>query len=145
MKAMVFLRRKGTLGIGHAAWAFQYPDGSWNAGSVENQPQTPYTRPDLMGWWSRRVDDPLAPMRERRYEEYKILEVLSPSAAAAQEEVERVSREPYRVADQNCMHDTYQVLTAYGATLPEPDRGETRAPAKWFKEIPGEAHPVGDE
>ena len=59
------------LGIGHAAWAFQYPDGSWNTGSVENQPHTPYTPPDLMGWWSQRAGDPLQPLREREYEEYK--------------------------------------------------------------------------
>jgi hypothetical protein len=143
MKAMVFLRRKGTLGIGHAAWAFQHPDGSWNTGSVENQPHTPYTPPDLMGWWLQRTGDPLAPMRERRYEKYKVLDVPTPNAVAATAEVERISREPYRVDDQNCMHDAYEVLTAYGATLPDPTRAANSAPAEWFEHIPGEPREVG--
>src|SRR5712692_6374163 len=37
MQAGAFLRRNGAHGLGHVGWSFEYPDGTYSDGGVENR------------------------------------------------------------------------------------------------------------
>jgi hypothetical protein len=82
--------------------------------------------------------DPNPRMRELRYDGYKESEVPAPNpdAASAQEDV--IDKRFFSLARHNCMNDTHDVLTAYGAILPDPDRIWDWRPNDWFREVLGE-------
>src|SRR5262245_36349739 len=73
--AAIFVRRTGADGTGHVGWAFACHGGIFCAGSVENPRHTLRTRPEHMGFWTVRTHDPIAPMRERAYNEFKVIDL----------------------------------------------------------------------
>jgi hypothetical protein len=143
-RAIIFLRRKGNLGVGHVGWAFEYPDGDWNVGSVENPCGSVYTPPSRIGWWARREREPFDAMRERDYTEYKLIHLDQGDTGAAEARAEEVGRKPYELVHANCEDDTYHVLTAYGARLPHPSQVTNWTPVAWFAHVPGDACPLAD-
>lgn len=136
MRALVFVRRSGAKGAGHVGWAFDCGDGTFSVGSIENPRHSLRTLPQQMGFWAVRTADPLAPMRQRAYTEYKLLEIEPASPGFAWRVVMWLSERPYEVFLHNCMDATYDVLRAYGVPdLPVP--AHHWEPNHWFNYVPG--------
>jgi hypothetical protein len=141
MRAGAFVRRNGAFGLGHVGWAFQYTDGSYCDGSVENPAGTPVSPPGQTGFWTQRVVDPDVPMQLRAYDEFKLFEVESVAPDRADKTVAWVGQQPYLVIFRNCMDDTYDVLRSYGVPdLPLPFLEIT--PNNWFDQLSPASQPV---
>src|SRR5262249_36835117 len=96
-----------------------------------------HTNPRDMGFWVVRARDPIMPMRERRYHEFKVLDLSQGDLSAAICVVKWVSRQPYEVIGHNCMNATYDVLRAYGVErLPVP--GPHGDPNHWSDRVQGQ-------
>jgi hypothetical protein len=91
-----------------------------------------------MGFWAVRTADPISPMRQRAYTDYKLLEIEPASPVFAWRVVAWLSHQPYEVFYHNCMNATYDVLRAFGAAdLPAP--AHHWEPNHWFNHVPGPA------
>src|SRR5579863_3966787 len=131
MRAGAFVRRSGASGLGHVGWSFQYPDGSYCNGSVENPAGTPISPPGQTGFWSQRVADTDLPMQLRDYDAFKMFEIDNGLPDQADKTVSWIATQPYLVIFRNCMDDTYDVLRSYGVPgLPMPLLEIT--PNRWF-------------
>lgn len=136
MRAAVFVRRTGAEGLGHVGWAFDCGDGTFGVGSVENPGHTLRTRPPDTGFWAIRARDPIRSMRQRRYVEFKVIDLDQGDPARAWRVTAWVSRHFYVVFGHNCMNATYDILRAYGVgNLPAPARHWE--PNHWFDHVRG--------
>lgn len=142
-RAIVFVRRAAANGLGHTAWGFEWMNGRFNVGSVENLKSRPFADPQDMDFWCAHALDPVATMREREYpyDEYKLFFVTRPHPQEAWKTVVWESREPYSVVHHNCCDVTYEILRAYGCE-------ELLDPAKeyisndWYDALPGPSYPI---
>lgn len=135
-RAIIFLRRHAAHGAGHVGWAFTDETDTFNAGAVENSRGTLHTPAAEIGLWSLRTRDPVEPMRARRYDEYKIIDVEQADPAYARSVVAWVRQQPYDIVGGNCMDFTYDVLRAYGIPqLPVP--AHHWEPDHWFAHVSG--------
>lgn len=140
-RAIIFLRRHAAHGIGHVGWAFLEEKDTFNAGAIENPLGTLRTLPANMGFWTKRTRNPIKPMRTRRYDEFKVIELAQADPAYARRVVAWVRQQPYEIVHQNCMDATYDVLRAYGLTnLPVP--AHHWEPNHWFDSIQGEHYRI---
>lgn len=143
MRAVVFVRRSGARGLGHAGWAFDCGDGSFCAGSVENPLHHLRTPPRDDGFWALRTRNPVEPMRQRRYTDFKVISLESANIARAWRTVAWLSSRPYDVFGHNCMDATYDVLRAYGiAGLPVP--AHHWEPNHWFDRVHAPRYHIDD-
>jgi len=141
MRAGAFVRRSGAYGLGHVGWTFQYTDGSYCDGSVENPAGTAISAPGQTGFWTERVVDPDLPMKLHDYDLFKVFEIESGTADHADQTVAWIATQPYLVIFRNCMDDTYDVLRSYGSPeLPLPMLEIT--PNNWFDQLSTTAQPV---
>ena len=144
-RAMVFIRRMGATGLGHIAWAFEWYNGWFNAGSVENATNKPYARPEEMGFWAMHTLDPIATMQKRSstYNEYKLFYVSQPRPKEAWRTAVWESRQPYVVLRHNCNDVAYDVLRAYGTTeLLDP--AQEHVPNDWYDALPGRSYTIAE-
>jgi uncharacterized membrane protein HdeD (DUF308 family) len=144
-RAIVFVRRMGATGLGHIAWAFEWYNGWFNAGSVENATNKPYARPEEMGFWAMHTLDPIATMQKRSstYDEYKLFYVSSPRPKEAWRTVVWESRQPYFALRHNCNDVAYDVLRAYGTTeLLNP--AQEHVPNEWYDALPGRSYTIAE-
>ena len=140
-KAVVFLRRSGADGIGHVGWAFDNGDGTFTTGSIENPRHWLRTSPHEMGFWAVCARDPIIPMRDRRYNEFKVINLGQGDLNAATRVVKWVSQQPYAVVGHNCMNATYDVLRAYGVErLPVP--AHHWEPNHWFDRVQAQHYQI---
>jgi hypothetical protein len=140
-RAVVFLRRSGADGIGHVGWAFDNGDGTFTAGSIENPRHSLHTNSRAMGFWAVRARDPIQPMRARRYNEFKVIDLRQGDLSTATRVVKWVSRQPYEIIGHNCMNATYDVLRAYGVDrLPVP--AHHWEPNHWFDHVQGQHYQI---
>ncbi|KPV52404.1 hypothetical protein SE17_15710 [Kouleothrix aurantiaca] len=143
MRAVVFVRRSGARGLGHAGWAFDCGDGSFCVGSVENPLHHLRTPPRSDGFWALRTRDPIQPMRQRHYTDFKVISLAEADIARAWRTVAWVSSQPYEVFGHNCMDATYDVLRAYGVGhLPVP--AHHWEPNHWFDCVDAPRYHIGD-
>jgi uncharacterized membrane protein HdeD (DUF308 family) len=135
-RAIVFVRRRGARGLGHVGWSFEWQSGWFNAGSVENAGNRPFSPPQAMGFWAAHTLDPVATMRKLyTYDAYKIFAVVQPRPREAWGTVVWESRQPYSVVRHNCCDVVYDVLRAYGITdLNDP--ALEQAPNDWYDDLP---------
>lgn len=84
------------------------------------------------------MEDPTPRMRALNYDSYKEFEVNAPSPALARSTVGDVSRRYFNLVLHNCMQDTYNVLTAYGANLPQINKRWDFKPNDWYNLLMGE-------
>jgi hypothetical protein len=141
MRAGAFVRRSGAAGLGHVGWTFQYPDGSFCDGAVENPAGTPMSPPGQTGFWTQTVVDPDPPMKLRDYDAFKLFEIPTGNPDQADKTVAWIGLQPYLVIFRNCMDDTYDVLRAYGIPdLPMPMVEIT--PNRWFDQLSPAMQPV---
>lgn len=144
-RAIVFVRRMGATGLGHIAWAFEWYNGWFNAGSVENATNKPYARPEEMGFWAMHTLDPIATMQKRSstYDEYKLFYVSQPRPKEAWRTVVWESRQPYFALRHNCNDVAYDVLRAYGTTeLLDP--AQEHVPNDWYDALPGRSYTIAE-
>lgn len=141
MRAGAFVRRSGADGLGHVGWSYQYADGSFCDGAVENPGGTPVSPPGQTGFWCERVSDPITPMQLEKYDAFKMFDVSSSDPDDADRTVAWVGEQPYLVVFRNCMDDTYDVLRSYGVPeLPLPFLEIT--PNDWFDALKATSQPV---
>jgi hypothetical protein len=142
--ALVFLRRSAAHGIGHVGWAFAEDMEMFLAGAVENPHGTVVTAPADMGFWIIRTQDPINPMRTRRYNEFKVLDVTQGDPSYARHVAAWVRQQPYKVIGCNCMDAAYDILRAYGASkLPPP--AHYWEPDHWFDHVAGNHYRITGE
>jgi uncharacterized membrane protein HdeD (DUF308 family) len=142
-RAIVFVRHPGANGLGHIGWAFEWNNGWFNAGSVENKERKPFAQPQEMGFWSAHTLDPIGVMQKQPvpYDEYKIFYVKQPCPKGAWMTVIWESREPYVILRHNCVDVAYDILRAYGATdLLDP--AEEVVPNDWYDALPGRSYVI---
>lgn len=142
-RAVVFVRRTAANGLGHIAWAFEWTNGWFNVGSVENLASKLFVSPAEMGFWSTHTLDPVATMQKREYpyDEYKLFFVSQPRPKAAWKTVIWESQEPYSFVHHNCSDVAYEILRAYGCEeLFDP--AKEYVPNDWFDAIPGASYSI---
>src|SRR6266480_2590336 len=140
-RAIVFVRHPGANGLGHIGWAFEWNNGWFNAGSVENQAGKPFVKPQDMGFWSVHTLDPTGAMQKQAitYDEYKVFYVTQPRPKDAWKTVIWESRQPYSVLRHNCNDVAYDILRAYGVIeLLDPVEG--LVPNDWYDAQPGPSY-----
>jgi len=142
-RAIVFVRRTAADGLGHIAWGFEWMNGWFNVGSVENLKSKPFADPEEMDFWSTHTRDPMATIKEREYpyDEYKLFFVTQPHPKDAWKTVIWESQEPYSFVHHNCCDVTYEILRTYGCTeLLDP--AKEYIPNDWYDALPGASYAI---
>jgi uncharacterized membrane protein HdeD (DUF308 family) len=140
-RAIVFVRHPGANGLGHIGWAFEWNNGWFNAGSVENEKRKSFAKSQDMGFWTTHTLDPIGAMQKQSltYDEYKVFYVTQPRPKDAWKTVIWESRQPYSVIRHNCNDVAYDILRAYGAIeLLDPVEG--LVPNDWYDAQPGPSY-----
>jgi uncharacterized membrane protein HdeD (DUF308 family) len=142
-RAVVFVRRSAANGLGHIAWGFEWMNGWFNLGSVENFKGKPFANPAAMDFWSTHTLDPMTTIQNRAhpYDEYKCFFVPQPRPKDAWKTVIWESQQPYSFVHHNCCDVAYEVLGAYGCTeLLDP--GKEFVPNDWYDALPGRSYTI---
>ena len=140
MQAMIFVRRSGAFGLGHVGWAYQYPGGTYEEGSVENLSGAPVDPPGQNGFWRAVTQDPFAQMQWRNYDAYKVLSIDPSYPSVADSTVAWLAQQYYVAVGLNCEDFTYDALRSYGADLPWPLLH--LAPNNWFDAVDAAEMPM---
>jgi uncharacterized membrane protein HdeD (DUF308 family) len=142
-RAIVFVRHPGANGLGHIGWAFEWNNGWFNAGSVENETGKPFVKPQEMGFWCAHTLDPIGAMQKQiiTYDEYKVYYVTQPRPKDAWKTVIWESQQPYSVLRHNCNDVAYDILRAYG-TIELLDPVEGLVPNDWYDALPGPSYVI---
>ena len=144
-RAVVFVRRKAAYGLGHIAWGFEWMNGWFNLGSVENILRKPFTNPRQMDFWSVHTLNPSKTIQNREipYDEYKLFFVTQPHPKEAWKTVVWESQQPYAFVHHNCCDATYEILHAYGCTeLLDP--AKEYIPNDWYDALPGTSYLIDE-
>jgi uncharacterized membrane protein HdeD (DUF308 family) len=144
-RAVVFVRRPAAEGLGHIAWGFEWMNGRFNLGAVENLKSKPFANPADMDFWSTHTLDPIATIQNREYpyDEYKLFFVSQPRPKDAWKTVIWESQQPYSFVHHNCCDVTYEVLRTYGCTeLLDP--AKEFVPNDWYDALPGRSYAIAE-
>jgi hypothetical protein len=139
-QACVVIRHSPVLHAGHIAWGVEIAQGRYVFGAVEDSSSNGSAGWSQEGTW----DDMLAAFHHPghtggRYDAIKCIEVAQPNPAAA---INVGSTMPerskhYNVVTKNCLHATYAVIHAYGAThVPAPNWADM-IPNKYYSDFKG--------
>jgi len=142
-RAIVFIRRSAADGLGHIAWGFEWLNGWFNVGAVENLKQKLFANPVDMDFWSTHTLDPTATIQQRAYpyDEYKLFFVPEPHPKDAWNTVIWESRQPYSFVHHNCCDMAYEILCAYGCTeLLDP--AKEFVPNDWYDALPSRSYAI---
>ena len=144
-RAIIFVRYAGARGFGHVGWAFEWNNGWFNVGALENEEGTPITRPQEMGFWCAHTLAPIEDVQRRGmgYDAYRVLYVRRPRPKQAWRTVIWESRQPYAVLRHNCSDVVYDILRSYG-TSGLLDPVEEPAPNDWYDALPGRSYLIAD-
>jgi uncharacterized membrane protein HdeD (DUF308 family) len=144
-RAIIFVRYGGAHGLGHVGWAFEWNNGWFNVGAMENEEGTPLTRPQEMGFWCAHTLAPIEDVQRRGigYDAYKVLYVTHPRPKDAWKTVIWESQQPYAVLRHNCGDVVYDILRSYG-TSGLLDPVEEPAPNDWYDALPGRSYLIAD-
>jgi uncharacterized membrane protein HdeD (DUF308 family) len=140
-RAVIFIRHAAAFGLGHVGWAFEWHNGWFNAGAVENEQEKVIASPQEMGLWSAHTLDPSGAMQKQlgSYDEYKVFYITQPRPKEAWRTVIWESRQPYTFVRHNCCDVVYDILRAYG-TSGLPDPVEEPVPNDWYDALPGRSY-----
>lgn len=144
-RAVVFVRRPAAEGLGHIAWGFEWMNGWFNLGAVENFKRKPFANPADMGFWSTHTLDPMATIQNREYpyDEYKLFFVSQPRPKDAWKTVTWESQQPYSLVHHNCCDVAYEILRTYGCTeLLDP--AKEFVPNDWYDALPGKSYAIAE-
>ena len=155
-EAFVFINWIQAARLGHVGWGFRLNgDGTCFFGSTDHLIRHGYF--DLPGWiryahlephkdndwWSAQdsYDHMLADMRDGHHIRYHSLKSVAVSTADPERAVaaaRSLASGGWSVLANNCVHQTYRVLTEYGASIPEPASPLTNLiPRVWFSRLEG--------
>ncbi len=159
--AFVFINNLQAARFGHVGWGFSLDEAQtrFYFGSTDHLYRHPWwdlpawvayahLKPETNNdWWSGTGtrDEMFRIMHQGHHERYHIryhlakeIEVSDANGDLAVEIAERLECEGWSVLANNCIHQTFNVLTAYGASLPEPARPIVNLiPKRWFAAING--------
>jgi uncharacterized membrane protein HdeD (DUF308 family) len=140
-RVVVFVRRGAAYGLGHIAWGFEWMNGWFNVGSIENILRKPFTNPGQMDFWSVHTLNPSATIQNREfpYDEYKLFFVTQPHPKEAWKTVIWESQQPYAFVHHNCCDVTYEILRAYGC-VELLDPAKEYIPNDWYDALPGTSY-----
>ena len=144
-RAIVFVRRTAADGLGHIAWGFEWLNGWFNVGAVENLKSKPFANPADMDFWSRHTLDPVATMQHQEYpyDEYKLFFVSQPRPKDAWKTAIWESQQPYSFVHHNCCDVAYEVLRVYGcAELLDP--AKEFVPNDWYDALSGRSYAIAE-
>lgn len=157
-QAFIFINYKQAAKFGHIGWGFLVAKDRYLFGSTDHLMSHDWW--NLPGWlrymdvpvdghtdwWlsegSR--DEMLRVMKAGhhiRYHHYKCLPVESADPVKAEATARQTGVMGWSVLDNNCVHQTYQILSAYGGNTLVPDPASTvlaRIPRLWFDLLDGE-------
>jgi hypothetical protein len=156
--AFVFINFVQAGRCGHVAWGFLLdPEAQrYYFGSTDHLLKDPWW--DLLGWIRYAHVDPhghndwwsetgthsqmIAMMHKGhhiRYHAAKVIPVRNALPDKGFEKAEALKSAGWSVLNNNCVHQTYSVLTEYGADLPAPGSAVAHViPKKWFAAIAGD-------
>ncbi|HIA55074.1 MAG TPA: hypothetical protein EYN91_23820 [Candidatus Melainabacteria bacterium] len=158
-RAFVFINFKQAAHLGHIGWGFKL-DGydRYLFGSTDHLIH--HEMHDLMAWlryasvpvgadvdyWSQEgtlstMMDIMKSGNHIRYHHYKAFPVQNAKPKDAMQAAAASGAGGWHVLQNNCVHQTYNLLNTYGAELPEPPpliRGIGLIPRVWFNNIKGE-------
>jgi uncharacterized membrane protein HdeD (DUF308 family) len=146
LRAVVVVRRNGAMGMGHVGWAFEWPTGWFNAGSVENRLGGAYEPPGKTDFWSVHTQTPLASLYEfgPTYDEFKVFDVPHPRPHDAWKTVVWVSRQHYAVQRRNCADAAYDILHTFGVDNIL-DTAQKVFPNEWYDSLPGTSYKISEQ
>jgi hypothetical protein len=156
--AFVFINYVQAARCGHVGWGFLLEEQTetYYFGSTDHLLKDPWW--DLIGWlryahvepaghndwWCEtgnkaRMFEMMHTGHHIRYHAAKIIQVTKPAPQLAFEKAESLKQAGWSLLINNCVHQTYSVLSDYGAALPAPAAPVTNlVPKRWFSEIQGE-------
>jgi uncharacterized membrane protein HdeD (DUF308 family) len=142
-RVLIFVRRLGAAGLGHVGWAFEWKNGWFNVGSVENHGNHAFAAAGQADFWTAHTTVPVETIlaRGNAYDEYKVFFVSDPHPKEAWSAVVWVSQQPYRVVHRNCVDAVYDILRAYGL-VDLPDPVTEYAPNDWYDSLAGRSYSV---
>jgi hypothetical protein len=145
LRAFAFVRHSGAMGMGHAGWAFEWPNGWFNCGSIENRSRAAFAPAGKADFWTANTQDPVATMVEigPGYDEYKVFHVPNARPKDAWATVAWISRQPYFIQRRNCADATYDVLRAFGVDTIF-DTSQKSMPNEWYAALPGPSYPIAE-
>lgn len=159
-KAYVFINYDQAVGFGHIGWGFHIAGDTYYYGSTDHLWNTKYALWDPVelikymnvnpsgnnDYWSAQgtEEQMLQTMRlgrHVRYHSYKVVTTPKASPLLARAYADSMRENGWNVLLNNCVHQSYQILTKYGGKdiLPCPYKLINRFPRKWFDSIPAEA------
>jgi hypothetical protein len=156
-QVVVFLRPDGGNGFGHVGWGFAIPGSTeWFVGSMENPSGWAVNLPGWTGFWHLKVPNGKAAQEVMRrpeahgapkgtppYASAKVLAAPAPNLRAAQQKMNEWAHRPYTALGGNCMNCVFDILTAYGAALPDPTINPCEwSPNNWFNDIHAQVQPA---
>ncbi|HEY9777979.1 MAG TPA: hypothetical protein V6C81_29725 [Planktothrix sp.] len=156
----IFINFDQAAGFGHIGWGLLVGGERYYFGSTDHLWNTDYpmwhplelirymnVEPgENNDFWAElgSFDDMLQTMRHGhhvRYHAYKAMPVESAEPLMAKAYAEQLAGKGWNVFFDNCVHQTFHILTKYGATqLPDPYKLSNRVPRAWFDSI--EADPI---
>jgi hypothetical protein len=146
LRAVVVVRRNGAMGMGHVGWAFEWPTGWFNAGSVENRLGGAYEPPGKTDFWSVHTQMPLASLYDfgPTYDEFKVFDVPHPHPREAWKTIVWISHQPYAVQRRNCADAAYDVLHTFGVDNIL-DTAQKVFPNEWYDSLPGISYNISEQ
>jgi hypothetical protein len=150
-KACVFNAPNGRLlpslsatKVGHVAWAFELPSGSWEFGS-NNGPVNGLGSRSMTVFWPHSSETTvswatvLADFKNAGgYTRYKCAAVRPFNASAAEQQVKNEQNESYSIPRSDCEAQVYNVLSRYGVMRLPDDKGVNGwywVPNNWFNSL----------
>ncbi|MGH9550611.1 MAG: hypothetical protein ACRD3W_14625 [Terriglobales bacterium] len=153
--AFVFINFEQAAGFGHIGWGFHIAGDRYYFGSTDHlwRRRYPLWHPlelvrymDVQpannnDYWAKlgTLEQMLITMRSGRhvrYHAYKCLQVTDPDPLTAKAYADTMKDGGWNVWRNNCVHQSYNILTKYGArSLPSPFKMTNRFPRKWFESI----------
>lgn len=158
-RGFIFINFKQAAHFGHIGWGFKLSGyDRYLFGSTDHLIH--HEMHDIVAWvkyasvpvgadtdyWSQEgtlstMMDVMKSGNHIRYHHYKSFPVQDAHPKEATKAAEASGTCGWHVFENNCVHQTFSVLNAYGARLPEPPpliRGIGLIPKVWFKNIDGE-------
>jgi len=155
--AYIFINPDQAVGFGHIGWGFHIGGDRFYYGATDHlwRARYPYWYlPELIRYmdvapdgsndfWARtgtyyQMMTEMRIGRHVRYHQYKVLPVLMSNPLLAHTHADKIKNAGWNVVLNNCVHQTYQIITKYGADLPSPYQLLNRFPKNWFESIPAE-------
>jgi hypothetical protein len=152
--ACVFLGKGVTVRdmyVGHVGWAFREQNGKWEYGANEGPINLSLDKPNLISntWWKHDGKWDQVLTKFKGYLAYKCANVVPaskwrdgirrPDPKSADKQVKREQGGVYLITTHDCLSQAYDVLHAYGATLP--NRAQAAyLPLLWFNNLDARQH-----